>query len=166
MKLETANIIKVGIADMNAAASPIKLRTSGLGSCVGLVLYDQDRKNAGMAHIMLPTSDLARNEQFNRYKYADTAFFDLLKKLEKMGSPSSRLKAKMAGGAQMFAFKTQNETMRIGPRNIEAVKELLSCHSIPLISSETGGSSGRTIEFDPATSLLTIRTVNLGTTII
>lgn len=166
MGIETAEIIKVGIADLHAAVPPKKLRTSGLGSCVGLVLYDQGLKNAGMAHIMLPTSDLARNEDFNRHKYADTAFHDLLQKLEKMGSPINRLKAKMAGGAQMFAFKSQNEMMRIGPRNVEAIKELLMRYSIPLISSDTGGSSGRTIEFDPETSLLTIRTVNSGTTAI
>jgi len=29
-------IVKVGIADMNIAKAPDKIRTSGLGSCVGV----------------------------------------------------------------------------------------------------------------------------------
>ncbi|MGD6816144.1 chemotaxis protein CheD [Metabacillus sp. 84] len=164
--LETPEIIKVGIADLHTASSPSRLRTSGLGSCVGLVLYDKDLMTAGMAHIMLPTSTLAKQCDFNRYKYADTAFLDLIRSLEAMGSPIRRLKAKMAGGAQMFSFKSENELMRIGPRNVEAVKALLHRYSVPLISSDTGGSSGRTIEFDPGTAQLAIRTVNLGTSII
>ncbi|MTH52767.1 chemotaxis protein CheD [Bacillus mangrovi] len=166
MKTDEQRIIKIGIADMSTAAPPAKLRTSGLGSCIGLVLYDPMLKNAGMAHIMLPTSSLARSEGFNRNKYADTAIADLLVHLKRMGSPAGRLKAKMAGGAQMFAFKAQNEMMRIGPRNTEAVKELLAHYAIQLVSSDTGGGSGRTIEFDPETLLLTIRTVNTGTSII
>ena len=41
--------------------------------------------------------------------------------------------------------------MRIGPRNVEAVKEYLKKYSIPIVAEDTGGNSGRTIEFDPAT---------------
>ncbi len=52
--------------------------------------------------------------------------------------------------------------MRIGPRNVSAVKEHLSLHHIPIISEDTGGNSGRTIEFDPLTAELEIRTVKQG----
>lgn len=52
--------------------------------------------------------------------------------------------------------------MRIGPRNVEAVKFELKRHGIPLVAENTGGNSGRTIEFNPATSILHIRTVNQG----
>ena len=36
------------------------------------------------------------------------------------------LKAKMAGGAQMFQFASGGDMMRIGPRNVEAVRKELS----------------------------------------
>ena len=36
------------------------IRTSGLGSCVGVVLYDEAKKIAGMVHIMLPDSSLGK----------------------------------------------------------------------------------------------------------
>ena len=56
--------------------------------------------------------------------------------------------------------------MRIGPRNVERVKEELSALKIPLLASDVGGSSGRTIEFNPENALLTIKTVNAGTKVI
>ena len=51
--------------------------------------------------------------------------------------------------------------MRIGPRNVEAVKKQLQL-TIPLVSEDVGGKSGRTIEFNPETRILQIRTVNKG----
>ena len=34
-------VIKVGMADMNTCEPPKKITTLGLGSCVGIVLYDE-----------------------------------------------------------------------------------------------------------------------------
>lgn len=62
----------------------------------------------------------------------------------------------------MFQFSSDKDSMRIGPRNVEAVKAQLRKLAIQLVAEDTGGNSGRTIEFDPATSILHIRTVNQG----
>lgn len=159
-------IVKVGIADLNTVTSPNKIRTSGLGSCVGVVIYDAAKQIAGLAHIMLPDSSLTKQTNFNEYKYADTAIDVLINKLIAMGASKASLKAKIAGGAQMFNFNSNSDIMRIGPRNVEAVKESLASHNIPIVSSDVGGNKGRTIEFDPATSQLKIRTVNEGEKII
>lgn len=156
------NLVKVGMSDLNIAAPPQKIRTSGLGSCVGIILYDDRIKVSGMAHIMLPDSSYARTGTLNRAKYADTAIEDLMVLLYRRGANRYRLKAKIAGGAQMFNFSSSNEAMRIGPRNVEAVKDILSGLKIPVLHEDVGGSSGRTIEFDPGTSLLEIKTVNKG----
>lgn len=161
--INTRNIIKVGIADANIVTPPDTIRTSGLGSCVGVVLYDDRSKKAGMVHVMLPDSSLARSGDINPAKFADTGIPFLI---EKLGLPTVKLKAKLAGGAQMFQFAGQKDTMRIGPRNVEAVKNILSSYNIKVISEDTGGSSGRTIEFDPAVCLLHIRTVNIGEKVI
>ena len=53
-------VIRVGIADMNIVKEPKTIRTSGLGSCVGVVLYDEKKKIAGMLHVMLPDSSLGQ----------------------------------------------------------------------------------------------------------
>ncbi|WP_017753779.1 chemotaxis protein CheD [Calidifontibacillus oryziterrae] len=159
---ETVNIIKVGIADMNVVESPNLIRTSGLGSCVGVVIYDLTKEAAGLAHVMLPDSSLAKTGTINTAKYADTAIEELLNRIYKLGCKQANLKAKIAGGAQMFQFSAQNDMMRIGPRNVEAVKKELQRFRISITAEDVGGNSGRTIEFNPATRKLNIRTVNQG----
>jgi len=158
----TRQVVKVGIADMNIVKSPDSIRTSGLGSCVGVVLYDETMKIAGLIHVMLPDSSLSRTETVNVAKFADTGIPAMIDQLKLEGVQPFRLKAKIAGGAEMFQFTSNKDTMRIGPRNVAAVKEYLLKSKVPLISEDTGGNSGRTIEFDPSTSLLNIRTVNQG----
>lgn len=156
------NFIKVGMADLNVAHVTGVLKTTGLGSCVGLTLYDAKAKVAGMAHVMLPTSDIAREGTLNVAKYADTAVPELIRKMVALGAMKSRMEAKMAGGAQMFAFSGNSDTMRIGPRNVESTKEMLKSFSIPLKAEDTGANYGRTIEFDCETGILVIRSVQQG----
>ncbi|WP_267497977.1 chemotaxis protein CheD [Bacillus sp. REN16] len=160
--IESSQVIKVGIADMNVITAPDLIRTSGLGSCVGVVIYDQAKKVAGLAHIMLPNSALTKAENMNIAKYADTAIEELIHKIIKIGGRAISLKAKIAGGAQMFQFQSGSDIMRIGPRNVEAVEAELKRFNIILVASDVGGSNGRTIEFDPVTTILKIRTVNKG----
>ncbi|WP_054958690.1 chemotaxis protein CheD [Paenibacillus dakarensis] len=155
-------LVKVAMADLNVAGPSGLLRTTGLGSCVGLTLYDPLLKLGGMAHVMLPSSSIAREGQLNLAKYADTALPVLLTKLKDMGASHSRLVAKMAGGAQMFSFAGAGESMRIGPRNVEACKAVLEQLGIPLLAEDTGGNYGRTVELDCTTGKFTIRSVQKG----
>ena len=156
------NVIKVGIAQLDIVKVPQTIRTSGLGSCVGVVIYDESKKIGGMVHVMLPDSSLGRTATINEAKFADTGVDALVERLKKEGVQTFKLKAKIAGGAQMFQFTSDRESMRIGPRNVDAVKVALRKHHIPIVAEDTGGNSGRTIEFDPSTSLLNVRTVNQG----
>lgn len=157
-----AQIIKVGMADLNVAQSEGILKTLGLGSCVGITLYDSRLKIAGMAHVMLPSSDIAKEGNVNIAKYADTAIPELIKKMVDLGAAIMRMEAKMAGGAQMFNFANKNDTMRIGPRNVDSCKEMLEQYKIPLLAEDTGGNFGRTIEIDCLTGILVVRSVQNG----
>ncbi|QDP40199.1 chemotaxis protein CheD [Radiobacillus deserti] len=158
----TSNVVKVGIADLKITRAPEILRTSGLGSCVGVVVFDHSQRIAGMSHVMLPDSHLSKRDDLNEMKYADTAIDLLIDSLLHDGARAYALKAKIAGGAQMFSFSTSNDLLRVGHRNIEAVKQRLSHHRIPIIAEDVGGNSGRTIEFFPDTGILKVRTVNMG----
>jgi len=160
--MTTDTIIKVGIADMNVGTGTSVLKTTGLGSCVGVTLYDPVKRIGGMAHIMLPSSEIARGPATNPAKYADTAIPTLLERMLEAGAVVRRLVAKLAGGAQMFAFAGQ-DTMRIGPRNVETCKAMLAELDIPLVAEDTGSNYGRTIELDSATGILTIRSIQYGT---
>lgn len=153
-----SEMIKVGMADMNVCKAPDSLTTLGLGSCVGIVLYDSAVKVAGMVHIMLPDSTKIRNNE-NSAKFADTGIDALIKQLVAIGAKPNRLIAKIAGGAQMFAFNSSNDMLRIGERNIEAVKLKLNELGIRITAEDTGLNYGRTIEFYTESGELYIKSV-------
>lgn len=157
--------IVVGMAEIAYSKAYKPLRTSGLGSCVGVIIYQDRSEFAGMAHVMLPSSSLSTKKEHKIGKFADVAIPELAKELINKGAYPSLLKAKIAGGAQMFASQG-NEMMRVGERNVDAVKKVLKEWNIPLVAEDTGGKNGRTIMFNPKTHALTIRTVHQGTTII
>ena len=95
----------------------------------------------------------------NPAKFADTGIRDLLAMLAKEGVTKASLKAKMAGGAQMFAVKTDNEMLRVGQRNAEAVRKVLAGYGIKLMAEDCGANYGRTIEFYPETQELYIKSI-------
>ncbi|GIP33091.1 chemotaxis protein CheD [Paenibacillus sp. J2TS4] len=156
------NVVKVGMADLNVIRGEGALRTTGLGSCVGVTLYDHATQIGGMAHVMLPSSSIAREGPINSAKFADTALPELVRLMEEEGAAVRRMEAKMAGGAQMFVFGNRSDSMRIGPRNVESCKALLDRFGIPVKAEDTGGNYGRTIELDCATGILHIRSVQHG----
>ena len=156
-----AELIKVGMADLKITKSPSVLTTLGLGSCVGIALYDVDNKLAGLAHVMLPDSTQIKNNA-NKAKFADTALEILVNDLMKAGAQKSKLFAKIAGGAQMFSMDSQSDIMKIGTRNVIATKKLLEEYKIPLKAEDTGGNYGRTIEIYPDTGKLLVKTIGKG----
>lgn len=151
-------MIKVGMADVNVCHAPGAITTLGLGSCVGVVLYDRTTRTAGLAHVMLPDSTKVRQNQ-NKAKFADTGIDLLIEMLRNEGANCSMLTAKIAGGAQMFAFSTNNDMLRVGERNVEAVKAKLKELGIRILAEDTGANYGRTVEFYPETGDFLIKSV-------
>jgi chemotaxis protein CheD len=158
-----SHIIRIGISDMNIGVQNGILRTAGLGSCVGLTIYDARLQIGGMAHVMLPSSDISRTQSVEVAKYADTAIPELIRKMNAKGALTSRMVAKMAGGAQMFSHMTHQDAMRIGPRNVEMCKQIIQNFRIPIVAEDTGGNHGRTIELDVKTGVLTVKCVHKPT---
>jgi chemotaxis protein CheD len=153
--------IIVGMADLNVTKAPGMLTTLGLGSCVGIALYDPNVKVAGLAHIMLPDSTKIQNNS-NVAKFADTAMAKLIQDMTRLGANKPRLRAKIAGGAQMFALNAKNDEMRIGDRNVEATLRLLKQYSIPLTAYEVGANYGRTVELYADDGRFLIKTIGHG----
>lgn len=151
-------MIKVGMADLNICRTPDAITTLGLGSCVGVVIYDPQKKFGGMVHVMLPDSTIIRNNE-NPAKFADTGIRDLIDMVCRMGTTRSNLVAKMAGGAQMFAFNTDNDMLKVGLRNAESCRKVLREYNIRLLAEDCGANYGRTIEFYPETCELYIKAI-------
>jgi chemotaxis protein CheD len=156
----------VGMADLACLKSPGALTTLGLGSCVGIALYDPVAKVAGLAHCMLPDSTQIQNSTSNVSKFVDTATIKLVSDMIKLGAVRERMKAKVAGGAQMFAYSSSNESMRIGDRNVEATLKMLAQLRIPIIGRDTGDTYGRTVELYADDGRFFIKTIGHGNRLI
>lgn len=157
----------VGMGEYRTGKSPELLVSLGLGSCVGVCLFDSEKKIGGLAHIMLPTvKETGLNSDFEMTdilklepkfcKYADVAIPKMLNDMKNLGVNLSSLTAKIAGGAHMFVGLDDN--IQVGKRNAESVRGILSKNNIKLLAEETGGSLGRTIKFNLDDGKLSIKT--------
>ena len=153
-----SEIIKVGMADLNIATNQEILTTLGLGSCIGLALYDPGTKIGGLVHYMLPDSTKLRNNN-NIAKFGDTGIRELLKQVLASGANQRRLVAKIAGGACMFEMSGLSSVGNVGARNAEAAKEILKELKIPLVAEDTGLNYGRTVELKCETGEYVIKAV-------
>lgn len=156
LALENPVEIQVGIAEYKIVRSPGRLITLGLGSCVGISLYDPLVKIGGLLHVMLPDST-----QFNNAvkpaKYADLGIPLLVRELQKAGAAEKRLQAKLVGGAQMFSGLDGVMAMNIGQRNVEKSRSVLKELGIKIYAEEVGGNRGRTMILDTADGRVTVR---------
>ncbi|MEM0202458.1 MAG: chemotaxis protein CheD [Archaeoglobaceae archaeon] len=128
----------VGIGEAKIASSGV-LKTIGLGSCVAIAIYETRLKVAGLAHAMLP-----RSNGLKTAKFVDSAIEIMLDSLFAIGGDKRNMVAKIAGGAQIFKHLTL-ENLRIGDRNVEAVRSELRNHGIRIVSEDVGGTLGRTV---------------------
>ncbi|MGI6403358.1 MAG: chemotaxis protein CheD [Oscillospiraceae bacterium] len=155
----------VGISDLKLAKPPDTLVTYALGSCVGICLLDPVTRIGGLAHIMLPSIKVSPGDK-NIMKFADTAIPDMVKKMEQQGAFRSRITAKIAGGAQMFgstssaASNSTSDIWQIGQRNVAAVIATLQALAIPIVARDVLENYGRTVLFDPATGIMTVKALN------
>lgn len=156
-----AELIKVGMADYKIGNNPASIISYGLGSCVGIALFDPVTKVGGLAHIMLPDSTQARSAE-NPAKFADTAIPKMLDDMLQAGAVRTRITAKIAGGAQMFKFANATDIMRVGERNAESVKSVLKKLGLQLLAEDTGGNYGRTVELKLESGLYRIKTIDKG----
>ena len=156
--------VYVRIADLAALQKDGLLITIGLGSCVGIALYDLEHKVAGLAHILLNDSKRyflqSSSNHFNPAKFADTAIPELIKAMKKLGSGGSDLVAHLAGGSKLFDFTF--EGAGIGQKNLEAARSKLNELGIAVLSEDTGGSYGRTMKIYANTGEVVISSLSKG----
>ena len=134
---------RVKMAEYAVSTSPDVLITIGLGSCVGIALYDSFKKIGGLVHIMLPE----KKKGLKPAKYADTGIPHIIEEMEKLGAKRRRMVAKIAGGAQMFSMSGKDSGLKVGERNIKKVKEILENENINLAGADVGENYGRTMKF-------------------
>ncbi len=155
---------QVGMGEFKIGTHPDLLSSRGLGSCVGVALYNLDRKRGGLLHVMLPDSASAKQTS-NLGKFADTGIDLLVKELRLNGIKKEEVTAKIAGGADMFPnlqTSHQKRMINIGEKNAQAVKEKLKELGIRIAAEDLGGNKGRTVTINLETGAYEIRTVGVG----
>lgn len=130
------------MAQLGVAKKGDVLKTT-VGSCIAIILHDAKAKQYGMAHIMLPKKNAGLIS--NPAKFADSAIPELIKKMRIDRDQVYHLKAKIAGGANMFKGRVTSPMLKIGDQNIQAVKTVLNDFKIKLIAEDVGGDKGRQI---------------------
>lgn len=151
--------VRVKIADLAVLKGDGLLITVGLGSCIGIAIYDPTARVAGLAHILLADSTNFKNRD-NPAKFADTAIPLLTEEMARLGARNGRLTARIAGGSQLFNF--ENSTISVGEKNIHMVRQTLSRLKIPLLGEDVGGSSGRTMKVYAGDGKVTVTTAGGG----
>ncbi len=154
-------IIQVEMGEGVVMESPHIIKAAGLGSCVAVMLYDSISRLGGLAHIMLPYSNLINNGSSHipfPYQFADTAIETLLKEMKRKSPLTKGIVAKAAGGARMFSHYEGLST-GIGEQNISNIKALLRENHIPLIGWDVGGNHGRSVEFYLDSGNVIIKTI-------
>jgi chemotaxis protein CheD len=136
----------VGVGDMKIGRAGDMLVTHGLGSCLGLMLYDPVVKVGGMLHAMLPLSSInTQKAQSNPFMFVDTGVPRLFKEMYTLGGEKNRMVLKAVGCSQPA---DKNELFKIGERNYTVLRKLLWKNSILLDAEDIGGTISRTVFFE------------------
>lgn len=152
------NDIYVGIGEYKIAGQHQRLVTMGLGSCVGVGLWDPLVKIGGLLHVMLPSSrDFTKINKPE--KYADLGIPLVVGDMLRLGAAQGRIVAKLVGGAQMFTGAGAKHLFNIGERNIMMSRQILKDMSIKIAGEDVGGNKGRTMYLDTDTGEVMIRTI-------
>lgn len=158
-----AETFPVGLGELKVGSRPGQVLVCyGLGSCVGLALYDAATHVGAMVHVVLPDSSLSRGQGTLPGKFADTGVAAAIEEVVRAGADRFRLSARIAGGARMLNLASAGSTLDIGARNVEAVRAELQRWKIRLVSEDTGGTYGRTIQLFVGTGRLLVSTVGCG----
>jgi len=142
-------VLNVRVAEVKAAKNPSILQILALGSCVGVCLYDSNKKVGGVAHIMLPKKQYGVAGMGRRYRFADKAIPALIKKMQKLGASKANLKARLVGGAKLDLRRAPK--LKIGEKNISSVHEVLLKENIIVDAEVVGGKQRTSLIFDTET---------------
>lgn len=134
----------VSVADWAVDRGDAVLVTLGLGSCVAVVLYDTESTVGGLAHLLLPSPSLSQDRD-KPAKFPETGVPFLVERMREAGAVQRRLRARIVGGASMFASLGSSSVSSVGERNIHATRQALERAGIPLLAEDTGKDYGRSV---------------------
>lgn len=123
----------------------IVLSTFGLGSCLGVIIYEKTLGIGGMLHLMLPDSTLSPEKAEQRPgMFADTGIKTILEKIEEAGGDIKNTTIVLVGGASTM---TKQDIFKIGEKNITSTKKHLKEYGLDPTTEVVRGVNNRTVHF-------------------
>ena len=142
-------IIKVDMADLKISSAPNILKSSGIGSCIVITIYDVEKRIGGLAHVMLP--DSTPEGIAPTTKYAVNAIEQMLNQMAGRGTNVRDLEACLVGAGNVL----QKTDDTICDNNIGSITAILSQKNIPIRASALGGIRRKSIFLDIETGIVT-----------
>jgi len=155
--LEKENKIIIGVASLEVSNDPeTVLVTYALGSCLGIAVYDPVVRVGGLAHVMLPDSEIENRGTAinNPAKYINTGVPLLYKKMYDLGAQKQRIRNAVVGGAQVV---DDNNYFNIGKRNFTALRKMYWKNNVLIHKKHVGGRVNRTVRLQVSTGKITLK---------
>jgi chemotaxis protein CheD len=113
---------------------------------------------------MLPSAaEAGESDPSKPGKYVDTGVQVLQAELIEAGASVDDIRAKVAGGSDMLGF---SNGPTVGERNASTARAELDARGIRIVSTDTGGEQGRSLEFDLESSELLVSGADGTTTVL
>jgi chemotaxis protein CheD len=152
------NNIAVGLGEIKMSCNSQDILVAyGLGSCLGIGMFDPVARVAALLHAILPTQQNCSKDA--SAKYVDSGIRVMLEQMTGEGVNPRRLIIRVAGGANMLIAPGFSQVLNIGTRNIEAAQIVFESLNLHVTSHEVGGHAGRTVRFYVADGRMTVRTI-------
>ena len=149
------NSIPVGLGEVKFSDDPSEVLVAfGLGSCLGISIYDPETGKTGLLHAVLPINN---NNDLLSPKFVDSGIQALVEEFTKMGIDVRKVVIKIVGGATMLV--TSGLTFDIGERNILAAKDFMEKQKLVISFNNVGGNIGRTMRIYVDDGRVTVRSI-------
>lgn len=151
-------MIAVGLGEMHVSNdTSVVLACLGLGSCIGVSVYDPVARIGAMAHIVLPLGN-EMDCQRTPAKFANSALPFLVSEMERKGAIKKRIVIKIAGGAKIITNVPAKSILDIGDRNVTAIKIAFTQHQLEIKAEDLMGKLGRSMWLHIETGITRVRT--------
>jgi chemotaxis protein CheD len=149
------HVCQVAIGEYEVTDSGERLVAYGLGSCLGVALFDEKESIAGLIHIKRPTAPSGTTS--SKATFADTGIRMLFDEMQSNGATARHTEAILVGGADTGGAASA-VNMGIGERNIIHAKQTLDALDIAVSNTAVGGEKPMSIHFDGGSGEATIET--------
>jgi len=154
----TQHRVAVGIGQLAISSGSDEILVAyGLGSCIGMSVYDPRTGLVGLVHVLLPSCGGKPADRSEPGRFADTGVDALFARMTEAGASTRRLVIKLAGGASVLGTDNTGK-FKIGQRNADAIQERLKQYGLAPVALDIGGTQGRTLEVHSATGKTFVRT--------